>query len=433
MKEHYIKKIFLTLSCFFYYSFIFTICSNNAHAYIDPGGIGAIFNILLAGVATSIFYLRSYVYKILINIKTFFKDIKNFLKANHYKKIVIYIENLQYKKYFGNLIDYFEKSNLEVTLITDKLDDQLKNLKKIETISIHSDFLRNLMLSNINCGILILTTPDIGNLYVKKSKFCKHYLYIFHSVVSTRMVYGKNAFKNYDTICCNGDYQLEELKKLNKQIGNNKQQLLQTGYPYFDILYNYQNDGKFENNKIKTIFIAPSWDPKNKDLYNEYYKDLINKLLIENYKIIFRPHPEYVKRFANNFKNFNENFLSNLNFTIDTSESLTESFQGSDILITDWSGISFEYNFSTSKPVIFFDIPIKKLNDDPINFDEIFEYKNRSKIGLILKSIDEIINVIKADKCVQKNEKFYLENFYNLGKSSSIILEKIKDLNSKIN
>ena len=103
---------------------------NNAYAYIDPGGIGAIFNILLAGIATSIFYLRSYVYKILINIKTFFKYMKNFLKANRYKKIVIYIKNLQYKKYFGNMIDYFEKSNLEVTLITDKLDDQLKNFKK---------------------------------------------------------------------------------------------------------------------------------------------------------------------------------------------------------------------------------------------------------------------------------------------------------------
>lgn len=418
---------------FFYSLLFFLIYSNNAYAYIDPGGIGAIFNILLAGIATSIFYLRSYVYKILINVKTLVKDLKNFFKSNHNKKIVIYIENIQYKKYFGNLIDYFEKSNLEVTLISDELDDQLKNLKNIETISIHSDFLRNLMLSNINCGILILTTPDIGNLYVKKSKFCKHYLYIFHSVVSTRMVYAKNAFKNYDTICCNGDYQLEELKELNKQLGNNKQQLLQTGYPYFDILYDYQNARKFKNNKIKKIFIAPSWDPKNKDLYNMYYKDLADKLLIENYKIIFRPHPEYVKRFANNFKNFKENFLLNSNFTIDTSESLTKSFQDSDILITDWSGISFEYNFSTSKPVIFFDIPVKQLNDDLINFDEIFEYKNRSKIGLVLKSIDEITNVIKEDKFIEKNGKFYLENFYNLGKSSSIILEKIKDLNSKIN
>ncbi len=417
----------------FYFLLAFLFYPNNAHAYIDPGGIGAIFNIILAGLATSIFYLRSYIYKTLFKLKTFFQDIKSFFKLNHNKKIVIYIENLQYKKYFGYVIDYLEKSNLKVTLISDKLDDQLKKLKNIEMISIQSDFLRNLLLSNINCGILILTTPDIGNLHVKKSKFCKHYLYIFHSVVSTRMVYGKNAFKNYDTICCNGAYQFEELKELNTQLDNSNQKLLQTGYPYFDILSVNQNVKKSENNRIKTILIAPSWDPKIKDLYDKYYKDLISRLLIEDYKIIFRPHPEYVKRFKSRFESFKDNFLSNLNFQIDTFESLTKSFEESDVLITDWSGISFEYNYSTSKPVLFFDIPVKKLNDDQINFNEIFEYKNRSNIGLILKSKDDIINAIKENKFKERNKKFYLENFYNLGKSSSIILKIIEDLNSKIN
>ena len=33
---------------------------NLAFAYIDPGGLGAIFNLLIAGIVTSLFYLKSH-------------------------------------------------------------------------------------------------------------------------------------------------------------------------------------------------------------------------------------------------------------------------------------------------------------------------------------------------------------------------------------
>ena len=52
---------------------------NLAFAYIDPGGLGAIFNLLIAGIVTSLFYLKSNIIIIFQNIKNFIKDLKNFV------------------------------------------------------------------------------------------------------------------------------------------------------------------------------------------------------------------------------------------------------------------------------------------------------------------------------------------------------------------
>ena len=36
----------------------------------------------------------------------------------------------------------------------------------------------------------------------------------------------------------------------------------------------------------------------------------------------------------------------------------------SDVLITDWSGIAYEYAFRTKRPVVFVDTPMKVINPD---------------------------------------------------------------------
>ena len=186
---------------------------NFAFAYIDPGGLGAIFNLLIAGFVTSLFYLKSNILALFQNLRFFFKDLKDFfLFLKTKKSVVIYCENLQYLKYYGNLLENLpSKKNLKVTLLIDQNNEYLDKLENIKKFFIKTSFLKNLALNFINCEILIITTPDIGNTYVKKSNFCKHYFYIFHSPVSSQMVYNRFAFKNYDTVCCNGSYQYNEL------------------------------------------------------------------------------------------------------------------------------------------------------------------------------------------------------------------------------
>ena len=61
---------------------------------------------------------------------------------------------------------------------------------------------------------MLMTLTDLNNHELKRSLYCKKYAYIFHSLVSTHKTYNKNAFNNYDIIFSNGEYQKNELLRL---------------------------------------------------------------------------------------------------------------------------------------------------------------------------------------------------------------------------
>ena len=58
-----------------------------------------------------------------------------------------------------------------------------------------------------------MTLTDLNNSIIKKNKFVKNYIYYFHGAVSTTKIYTSTAFDNYDTILCNGDYQIKEIQQ----------------------------------------------------------------------------------------------------------------------------------------------------------------------------------------------------------------------------
>ena len=422
------------LNIFNYFCFIFIFNITNAYAYIDPGGIGAIVNLIIAAIATSLFYLRIQLVNFSRNFLVFFKDLKNFVLFTIKKKeVVFYLETYQNFKYFGNIVENLLNSNFELTILSDKKIKQIKSNKNIKYFYIETEFFKHLCLNFIRCNITVLTTPDVGNSQVVKSKFCKHYFYLFHSVVSTLMVYKKNAFTNYDTVCCNGNYQLEELLKQEDKYNLPKKNLIKGGYPLFDILIN-KRENRLNYNKV---LIAPSWNPEYPDLYNIYYSNIITILLEKNFQIIFKPHYEYFKRYQKNYKDFKKKYISLSNIQFLEKDELLDTFSDIGSLITDWSGVAYEYYYSTGGFVFFNDIPYKKLNTEAINIENIFEYYTREQIGYVLpKNNDELKNIFVnlSSKKLNRIEvkDFFKNNFYNLGNSSKFISNAIKTINENL-
>ena len=71
-----------------------------------------------------------------------------------------------------------------------------------------------------------------------------------------------------------------------------KKRIVNTGYFYFDYLKE-----KFNYKEIhQEVLIAPSWNYSQNNFLNENFIDLINVLLKKGEKVIFRPHPEHLKR-----------------------------------------------------------------------------------------------------------------------------------------
>ena len=124
-------------------------------------------------------------------------------------------------------------------------------------------------------------------------------------------------------------------------------------------------------------------------------------------------------------------FIANKNFSIDLSSSYFYSYKNSDLMITDFSGTSYTYSFSTLKPVIFFspnEMQLKSMSISKLNF-----FKDRNKIGLITvnqnRLIKDIFFIYKNLNSFKKMIKFIRKKRIKFfGKSETRTLKLIKDI-----
>jgi YidC/Oxa1 family membrane protein insertase len=86
-----------------------------------------------------------------------------------------------------------------------------------------------------------------------------------------------------------------------------------------------------------------------------------------------------------------------------------DSLYEADLLITDRSGIAFEYAFGTERPVLFVDTPLKEHNKNwkALNIEPI-ELQLRNKIGVSI-SLDNLHNILPIIEDLLKNSNNWRE------------------------
>jgi len=336
------------------------------------------------------------------------------------KKIVFFSESNNYRNYFIELIKALNNdNNITVLYITSDQNDLDKIDNNIKPIFIGKGFLRILLLAFIECDILIMTLTDLGNHEIKKSKKCKNYIYLFHSLVSTHKTYTKDAFKNYDIIFSNGDYQKKELEYVEKMLQFPKKKIFNTGYIYLDKLKREKKQQSISN----TVLFAPSWNKSKKNLFDDYSESIISELIKNEYKVVLRTHPELLTRSSSVIKNLTSKFSKSdklkINFNISDLQVLNEST----ILITDNGGMAMEYFLIQKKPVLFLNYQDKihnsKYNDIKL---DVIEDTFKKKFGFEINA-EEFTNIkSKINEATIKFEALK-NNVNTFAKEKGIILD----------
>ena len=313
---------------------------------------------------------------------------------------VFYSEGSHHWPHIRNLILDLIKKNKNIFFVTSEYNDVgLKNLKKIiPCYVVGYSNIRNLFFKNIKCKNFFTSLPDLGLDQFKKSKKIQNYVYIFHSMISTHMGYRKKAFDNFDTIMCCGPHHLKEIRR-NEKIENLKKKRL--------IKYGYKHLENFKKNKTSNqIIIAPSWGPNS--IFEDHFDEIEAFVShCKNRKIILRPHPETRKNkiTTNKIENLSKKYNNTLvDYEIFNVNTLSRSFT----LITDFSGVAFDFAFGFERPVIFLDLKKKINNPDykKINIEPI-EISIRKKIGIVLsknksKEISKTVDEIKEKNSLYK-------------------------------
>ena len=148
-----------------------------------------------------------------------------------------------------------------------------------------------------------------------------------------------------------------------------------------------------------------------------------------------------IKRFPGKMKNIYEKYDEQIKsgiLEIQTDFSSSSTVYNSDLVITDWSSIALEYSFTTKKPSLFINTPMKVMNPDWRDIGiEPMDLWLRDKIGVSLNTdrLDETQNVVRDLLDRSSDYKAAIidtmsEMLYNIGNAAetggSYIIEQIK-------
>ncbi|NBJ82313.1 membrane protein insertase YidC [bacterium 1XD42-94] len=296
------------------------------------------------------------------------EDYKRFFSIAN-KHVVFYSEGIGFYKYFERLMNYLlAHSNLTLHYITSDPKDQIFGIaeteKRIRPYYISEKKLITLMMK-MDADIVIMTMPDLENFHIKRSYVRQdiEYIYMFHWCTSTHMVIREGALDHYDTVFCPGPRQVEEIRFTETRDGLPAKNLLETSYGVIENLAEAYGRMETRRNARPQILIAPSYQVDN--LMDTCVDGLLEQLLGKGYRVIVRPHPQYIRRAPQKIEAFAkryENELAQGMFEFQTDFSSGDTVYQSDLVITDWSTISYEFSFTTMRPTLFINTPPKIVN-----------------------------------------------------------------------
>lgn len=355
-------------------------------------------------------------------------DYKRFFSIAN-KHLVIYSERSGFYKYYEDIIDgLLKRTNMSIHYITndpnDAIFEKAEKQPRIKPYYIGVKKMITLMMK-IEADIVIMTTPDLDNYYLKRSLMRKDIEYIFvpHDPMSMHMGFREHSLDNFDTVFCTGPHIEKECRASEEYYKTKEKTMVEFGYPLLEKLVESNKSLKeSEKHDKKQILIGPSWQEDN--LLDSCVEKLIDELYCDDYHIIVRPHPEYMKRYSQKMNMLVEKYKDKVgdNLTFELDFSSNTSVYSSDLLITDWSGISVEFAFSTLNPVLFVNTKMKMENP---NYDKIGivpqEISLRDRIGVSLdkdkldKVRETVIMLLGDSQYAKKIEEIRNSYFYNFG------------------
>ncbi len=358
------------------------------------------------------------------------ENAKRFYAAN--KKLVFFSENRGYYKYFEKIIDQLLlHSDVVIHYVTlDPADPVLKReSERFQAYFIDDRTVIPLMMK-MDADVVVMTMPDLEQYHIKRSLIRKdiEYVYLHHAMTSFHLVLRKGALDHFDTVFCNGPNHVEEIRQMERVYGLPEKKLVEVGYPLLDLLLEQVQGMKLQKSEIPQILIGPSWQKDN--LLEYCLEPLLEALFEGEYRIILRPHPEFIKRFPGKMKAIFDRYGHRLGdrFQIETDFSANETVYASDLVITDWSSIAQEFSYATKKPSLFINTPMKIMNPE---YKQIpvapLDISMREEIGLSvdvenLESLRETVDKLLGEQAAyqEKITQVLQRNIYHIGHSAEV-------------
>ncbi len=216
----------------------------------------------------------------------------------------------------------------------------------------------------VDATVLVMTLPDLETFHLKRSVHPVHYVYVFHSMVSTHMIYRKGAFDAYDTILCVGPHHEAEIRRTEEVYGLSPKALVPHGYARLDVILANAAPRRQRVRRGGSRTQAGAGAVVGRLLVHRGTgRDGADRPAAgrAGTRSSLRLHPMTVRRFPKLPGELAQRF-SDRAFRVETDMREQASLHEAELMIGDWSGAALEYAFGLERPVLFVDMP-KKVNN----------------------------------------------------------------------
>lgn len=318
--------------------------------YIDPGTGSMLFAALIGIFSTLLFFFQ----KLWIKFKFVLSGGRIKDKTSDEKlPYVIFSEGKSYWNVFKPVCEEFEKRGIDCEYYTaDEKDPALEQGYE----HVHCTFIGDgnkafARLNMLNARVLLATTPGLEVYQWKRSRNVGKYVHIFHSL-DEGTAYRMFGLDFYDSVLLVGDFQERYIRKLEELRGIPQKDLQVVGCTYMDgLLARRDKEGEAKPaEKQKTVLLAPSWGEIS--VLNRYKEKLIDALLATDYKVVIRPHPQSFKVEMDILQPLMDKYGDKVEWNRDADNF--DILNRSDILISEFSSVVFDFAFVFDKPVLCF-------------------------------------------------------------------------------
>lgn len=365
--------------------------------YIDPGTGGMLFTILFGIFGVAVFSIRA----LMLKLKYRVSGGKSAKISDQKIPIAIFTDHKRYWNVFEPLLDEFEKRKQKVSYLTCSKDDPVFD-KKYQYIT--GEFIGEgnkafSKLNLLNASIVISSTPSLDVFQWKRSKNVDYYVHILHAANEVTL-YRMFGTDHYDAILVSGEYQIKQLRQLEELRGIPARETPLCGIPYLDTLKKRLDASGPVPSHERTVLLAPSWGAVG--TLSRFGEKLLDPLVETGYKIIIRPHPQSYTAEKEMIDHLMSKYGNNPNIEWNRDNDNFEVLRRSDILISDYSGIVFDFTLVFDKPLIYTDTNYD-LNPYDASWieEEPWTFGILPKIGIELNedNVDKIKELI--DKCIE--------------------------------
>ncbi len=316
-----------------------------AYAYLDPGTGSMLLSVVVGLVSGAYFLIR----KLPSALRSLFFRLTGKTDQMKGRDLVFYAESAAYWGTFKPILEALEALGVESTYLTSDPHDPVfaSGLARTSARYIGKGNSAYTALGFLKARIFVLTTPGIDVLQIRRSPGVERYVHVVHSVGDIH-TYKLFSFDYYDAVFCAGPAQAKSLRALEALRGTRPKDLKLLGCAYLDNLA--ARSAAVAAPEARTIIVAPTWG-RNGLLTRT--GSLIPKMLAQaGWHVILRPHPQSFVSEADLMDSLARELAAFPNIEWDRQPDGFASLSRASLMVSDISGVIFDFAFVFLRPVI---------------------------------------------------------------------------------